>query len=630
MGTTGRGEDESKTNRTVRPSHRFILVFVAGLIFWAVASFGVSCLSFGVVSRAVLGSNSGAADTLVHNFAAIIFRLRVSSAGFLLAALLAALYRRRLQTWIEEAIWPMPRFLGDATRSVVGAWRADGKLVAWVVAALTVLGTILRVRFLFGPVGFDEADTFVSYASRPLYLGLSWYRAPNNHLLYTFLMHITWRLFGDHEWVLRLPALLAGILLIPVTYWTGRVLYDKHSALIAAALVTAASPIIFYSVNGRGYTLVCVFFLLLLILGRYLLDHDSSPGWLLWGLVAAVGLYTIPIMLYAAGTVTLWLALSGRNMETERRGRLFAGLGSAIAVTGFVTILLYLPVLVVSGPKSLFANPWVHPLTFERMLNLFPAGIKEAWGMLTADVPRLLVGGLVAGFMIGLIFHERVAAARVPVPIAALLCIAPLVLAQRVIPYGRVWLFLVPLSAIVSSAGLWFLVRLLANRFGTYRLSGIASVIAVGCSLIMGSALLQGRSVSSRGGFPGIQSAAVWMKGQLMPRDILLGKLAVTAHLTYYLRQNGIHPVYRAAPCDSMSLVYSFNAPYSGVPATGETRVLAVVLDRSQTVESVLSIMCLPIQAFSAPKLVYSDQGVSVYESYIDHRAFPSMGNGGA
>jgi hypothetical protein len=114
-----------------------------------------------------------------------------------------------------------------------------------------------------------------------------------------------------------------------------------------------------------------------------------------------------------------------------------------------------------------------------------------------------------------------------------------------------------------------------------------------------------------------------------MPRDILLGKLAVTAHLTYYLRRNGIRPAYRAAPCDGMSLVYSFNAPSTGAPATGKTRVLAVVLDRTQTVGSVLSIMCLPTQAFSEPKLVYSDQGVSVYESYIDPRALPSIGNGG-
>ena len=629
MGASGREEGEGKADRTVHRSYRLTLIVAAGFIFLAAASFGASCLSFTAVSRTVLRSNPGAADSLASNFAGMLFRLRLCSFGFLVVAFLTALYRRRLQAWIEEAVFPIPRFLGGATSSLVNGWKADGKLIAWMVPILIVIGAVLRMRFLFGPVGFDEADTFVSYASRPLYLGLSWYPAPNNHLFYTFLMHITCWLLGDHEWAIRLPALLAGILLIPLTYWAGRVLYGKHSALIAAALVTAASPIIFYSVNGRGYTLVCVFFQLLLIIGRYLLDQESSPGWLLWALVAAVGFYTIPIMLYAAGTVTLWLALSGRNMEPERRRQIFAGLGSAIAVTAFVTTLLYLPVLVVSGPKSLFANPWVHPLTLERMLNLLPGGIKETWGMLTADVPHPLVWSLVAGFMIGLVYHRRVAATRVPVPIAAFLCIAPLLLAQRVIPYGRVWLFLVPLCAIVSSAGLWFIVRLLANRVGSRRQSGIAAAMAIGCSLLMGSAVLRGSSVSSIGGFPGIQGVAVWMKGQLMPHDILLGKLPVTAHLTYYLRRNGIRPTYRAAPCDSMSLVYSFNAPITAAPATRKMRVLAVVVDRSQTVGSVLSIMCLPTQAFSEPKLVYSDQGVSLYETYIDPSPLPSTSNSG-
>ena len=182
----------------------------------------------------------------------------------------------------------MPRFLGGAASSLVGGWKADGKLIAWMVPILIVIGAVLRMRFLFEPMAFDEADTFISFASKPIYLGLSLYSTPNNHIFHTLLMHIAWRLFGDQEWAIRLPVLLAGILLIPVTYCAGRVLYGKHSALIAAALVTAASPLVSYSVNARGYILVCVFFLLLLIAGRYFSTTTvrlvgccgrSSPPW---------------------------------------------------------------------------------------------------------------------------------------------------------------------------------------------------------------------------------------------------------------------------------------------------------------------------------------------------------------
>jgi hypothetical protein len=556
----------------------------------------------------------------------MMFRLRLCSIGFLAVALLTALYKRKLQAWIEEAVWPLPRFLSEATDSMAGGWRADGKVIAWAVPVLFLVGAILRVRFLFGPVGFDEASNFVWFASKPLYLGVSWYPAPNNHVFYTLLMHFAWRLFGDHEWAIRLPALLAGLLLIPVTYWAGRVLYERHSALIAAALVTATSPLVFFSVNGRGYTLVCVFFLLLLIIGRYLLDHDSSPGWLLWGLVAAVGFYTIPIMMYAVGTAALWLFLSSQSMEPKGRRHFLAGLGMALAVAAVVTTLLYLPVLIVSGPKLLFDNPWVHPMNFADLWSFLPARIGRTWKMLTENVPSIVVWMLVAGFVISLFCHRRVATNRVSVPIAAALCIAPLLVAQRAAPQARMWLFLVPLFAIVSSAGLWFVVRLLANRAGTRCLSSISTVMAMGFSLLLGSAVIRADDVSSRDGVvPGIDDVVVWMKGQLMPRDIVLGKLPATVPLIYYFRRNGIRPMYHAAPCDAMSLVYSFNVPLSGDPATGETRVLAVVLDGYQPAGSMLPMLCVPVGAFSRPKLIYAARGASVYESYIRPGASPSI-----
>ena len=312
------------------------------------------------------------------------------------------------------------------------------------------------------------------------------------------------------------------------------------------------------------------------------------------------------------------------------RHRFQAHLGLAVALAGFVTTLLYLPVLVVSGPNSLFGNAFVHPRTLAYLSSELPVNVWETWQMLIADVPRPLVWILAAGFVIGLIYQRRVAATRVSVPIAAVLCIAPLLLAQRVVPYPRVWLFLIPLCAIVSSAGLWFLLRLLANRFGTRYFSGVSAAMALGCALLMGSAVLRGSSVSSfRGSLPGIEGTAAWIKGQLMPGDIVLGKFPVTAPLTYYFRRNGIHFVPRAAPCNGISLVYSFSPPFTGAPATGETRVLAVVLDRSQNVGRVPSIMCLPLQTHPEPKLVYGGEGMSVYESYIDPGALPSASSSG-
>ena len=58
---------------------------------------------------------------------------------------------------------------------------------------------------------FDEAFTFLRFASQPLLEGLTTYAEPNNHLFHTLLVHISTSLFGDQPWAIRLPALLAGV-----------------------------------------------------------------------------------------------------------------------------------------------------------------------------------------------------------------------------------------------------------------------------------------------------------------------------------------------------------------------------------------------------------------------------------
>ncbi len=78
-------------------------------------------------------------------------------------------------------------------------------------------GIALRLRFFSEPVRYDEVYTFLHYASRPLFIGIAYYTV-NNHLLNTLLMHISTALLGNAPWALRLPTLIAGILLMPVTY----------------------------------------------------------------------------------------------------------------------------------------------------------------------------------------------------------------------------------------------------------------------------------------------------------------------------------------------------------------------------------------------------------------------------
>ena len=110
-------------------------------------------------------------------------------------------------------------------------------------------------------------------------MGVSAYDFPNNHIFYTFLAHVAFILFGSEPWVLRLPALFAGVLIVPATYMTVRIFYDKYAAILSAGIIAASVPFIRYSTQARGYTLVCLVTLLVVSLAAYLLRHKNShPG----------------------------------------------------------------------------------------------------------------------------------------------------------------------------------------------------------------------------------------------------------------------------------------------------------------------------------------------------------------
>src|ERR1051325_8550618 len=86
----------------------------------------------------------------------------------------------------------------------------DALYIYLILAGITLIGFILRVLDINQSIAYDEAYTFIQYASKPFKYILADYSAPNNHILHTILMGIAFRLFGGQAWVLRLPAFIAG------------------------------------------------------------------------------------------------------------------------------------------------------------------------------------------------------------------------------------------------------------------------------------------------------------------------------------------------------------------------------------------------------------------------------------
>lgn len=365
----------------------------------------------------------------------------------------------------------------DTARWIRGIPRRRG---VWHAAALAVVvlgGLALRALYLSQPVRYDEAFTFVHFAARPAELGVSRYTYPNNHLLHTLLVHLVTSVFGSAPAVMRLPAFVAGVAVVPAAYAAWDALGDAGEALVAAAVAAVSTPLVLYSTNARGYAIVVLCSLLLVPLGARLLRRRDLAAWGLFCAVAAAALYAIPLALYPVGATLAWVALSGRSRVEagggERGGRptgrprktLLTEAGAAAVVVALVAGWLYLPAVQRSGLPAIVANRFVTPSPLGEFLSGLPGFFGRVWTTWTAGWPDVAAVALGAFALIGLAGDlrrflsvgpgegpgERPGAPYPPVVLAwSLLVLA----ATRRASFARLWLFLLPVFGLLAARGL--------------------------------------------------------------------------------------------------------------------------------------------------------------------------------
>jgi uncharacterized membrane protein len=508
---------------------------------------------------------------------------------------------------------------------------ARGLLASGGLALLFILLTAiaLRLAFLNQPMRFDEAFTFLRFASRPLFEGLTTYTEPNNHLFHTLLVHISTSIFGDQPWAIRLPALLAGIALVPITYWVTRIYYNASAALLAAGLVATSSVLIEFSTNARGYTLVCCFFLLLLGLAFSLIfsprPEGEGPGvrglyyrtWLLFALLGALGIYTVPTMLYPLGVVTTWLILSIIvEYSGSQRRRLLAYTVGSLCLCAIITVLLYLPVIVVSGANSLLDNRYVQPVPREYFPLQLRALVERIVYLWHRDLPAPVPWLLLVGALLSLVMHHRLTRYAVPLLLAAVLFLVPALLIRPIVGFPRTWLFLLPLYLMSASAGLMYLCETVGHFVGatltgvnpdsprkdgflplSIRWRGVRHIIVL-LTLVLALAVLSAQSIlasEETGALFGAQSFALMIEDRLQPGDGILALRPADAPLEYYFRLNGI-----TAPAINTDLLPS-------------RRLFVIVYERASTLGGTLSQVNLSFANYGPPHLLLRIEPVTLY-----------------
>lgn len=358
-----------------------------------------------------------------------------------------------------------------------------------VLAALAVIvavGLVVRLAYMTQPMRIDESWTFMVFVRNGLGAVLSDYSSTNNHILNSLLILMSTGIFGDSPQAIRLPALFFGLLTMPLVFLVGAKAYNTSAGLLAAAFVAGSSIMIEYSSNGRGYTAIDAAFLLLLLLGLYLRKHDSRAAWIGFAVCAALGCHAIPTMLFPLGGVVLWLGCTALLESVPGGSRRFLScLASSCLLGAALVLVLYAPVLLFSPILGLdTVNPDVLPKSLGYFLRNTATVLGSVFHGWFRDCPPVLTVALVGLLAAAMIFHKRIATHRLPMLLAVAAWTGALLLAQRVVPYQRVLLFLLPLVLITAAGPAGHLLE----RFGPARRRGILAPL-LACILALGLGL---------------------------------------------------------------------------------------------------------------------------------------------
>ena len=423
------------------------------------------------------------------------------------------------------------------------AWHAEprGHRVALIV--IVGVATALRAMYLAQPIRYDEAVTYLYFVRRPWAEALSVYTYPNNHLFHTLLAKASVTVLGNAPWALRLPAFVAGLLVVLATYPVVRAMYGSRSALLATAVVASSGVLTLYSTNARGYTLLVLAFLALMLLAIRVL-RGATPQWAAFGVIAALGLWTVPVMLFPLGSVCLWIIVS---LLAEKRGHELRGLGVALGIAAVLTGLFYSPVILREGLAAITRNKFVVSSGWFEFFERLPSTIGEAFSSWSLGVHPILRWTLVVFAAVALWHHSQLARFRVNFLVAAYAWCAWLLVVNHRAPFARVWLWAVPVVAALAAAGF---VRLLSDRGDSSNvLDRRIPVLAVALAVFAGASVMLTRGVllsRDTGTYRDAPQASVVLSRALQPGDRVVAAIPSSVPLLYYLNKLGVSERYFA------------------------------------------------------------------------------------
>ncbi len=287
------------------------------------------------------------------------------------------------------------------------------------------------------PIFTDEAWTYLMFTQKGFLTSLSYYPAPNNHILYSLISNASILLQLKPLPALRLPNFLINIWVILTFIVVFGKLFSPKTAVFLVYIFSSGFSMIYYGYVARGYMLYLWGFLILFYVSIKLLNHSElTPRYAcLWLLGSITGFWAIPAFLYPYLSLALFISWYFFKQKSYQNLIKFLKLNSLLAL---IIIILYTPVFIVSGYKALTANRYVSGMTRWSVLHHFYNHFNDtSW--LLFNLPLLF--SLLIAIILFIYFYRKHWQISIAFAFYLIMLSPVIMLVHSTVPAPRIWIY---------------------------------------------------------------------------------------------------------------------------------------------------------------------------------------------
>jgi mannosyltransferase len=234
----------------------------------------------------------------------------------------------------------------------------------WLILSIVVfIAVLLRLPNLTESIWFDEL--WSTYYKLGSFRQLAYYGVYDVSPPFHYVFMFGWiRIFGDSELSIRIPALVFGVLSIPLAYAIAAKYFDRQTGLLVALMLSLSPVHIWYSQEARPYSMLIFALLISMLAVEKLRESKSNLLWLSVYIIAAgASLFSHYFLVFP---IVLLTALLFATHHPESRRLLIANvlvctaftvyLAMKFAMGGFRTSVAYGRAFTLDEAYQLFFN----------------------------------------------------------------------------------------------------------------------------------------------------------------------------------------------------------------------------------------------------------------------------------